>query len=169
MYYMQQYFFLRTVGPIEGFDIPCTEFLDRTVHPPLIGRVGLELDYWPEDDMFHVWPLFFVTERLKAFLTKKFQNLDFQKTISVKGSMAFNGIFPDSALPEYYWRVEFIGIAGVDDFGLYKGFDLVVSANALAFLKDNHVYHIEAVPIEGDVDQFFEAYYAAFKKKYNLK
>lgn len=156
---MKKFYYLH-IWSVQGFDSSCTEF-DNSVHPPKIGNVGLEIDFWPADDFFEVGPAFFITERLRSFFVfraKIFEKISFRKTISIKKGLNFEALYPDAELPHYYWKVNIEGKAGTDDFGLWDNRPyLVVSQRGLDFLRYNNVTHAEADLIDVDIDDYFQS------------
>jgi hypothetical protein len=167
----EKFYYLAIWSALE-LDHSVTKILDSSVHPPMIGQVGLEIDFWPADDLFQVWPIFFVTERLRSILKSKSkfaEKIEFSKTVSVKKGQNFVALYPDSVLPDFYWKIDISGIPGVDDFGLWNRMCLVVSEKALKLLRNNHVTHAEADLIEGDIDGYFQSDRKNFWLKKDLK
>jgi hypothetical protein len=153
-----KYYYLHVWGVLD-FDYSKTEYVDRNLHPPVLGNVSLEIDSWPTDDLFQIWPLYFVTERLRSILTHAgYSELKFTKTKGVKAGQNFRPIFGDSELPKYYWRMDVEGIPGRDNFGLWDRLYLVVSEPALQLLKDNFVYHAEADLISVSYSEYFSSH-----------
>ncbi|MFZ5970714.1 MAG: hypothetical protein ACOYXA_03905 [Bacteroidota bacterium] len=134
-----------------------TEVIDRSVHPFIVDNVGLEIDYWPADDLFATFPIFLVTEKLRAKLIyEKFEDLEFRKILRMSKGLNFQDNYPDAEIPKYWWLIV-NGKAGVDDFGLWNRMYLVVSEKALEFLRDNQVTHAESQEITGSLDEYFQS------------
>lgn len=133
----------------------------------------LEFDSWPIDDLFSAWPIIVVSEQLRWELDSRniFDKISFSKIESIMPGANFKQNFPDAILPSRFWRIDFLGIPGKDDFGLSKeGQHLVVSEKALAFLRDHRVTHAEADFIDQDLDDYFssERKYFWMKVKINF-
>jgi hypothetical protein len=138
-----------------------TKIIDRNIHPPKIADLGLELSNWPEDDLFQTWPAYFASNRLCAKIENS--NLTGAKCLPVnriKGDFNFNALYPDFS-PDRYFQLEFGDQVGKDDFALYKQLYLIVSEQALVFLRNNHVTHAESDLINGTFDEYFTS-----EKKY---
>ena len=132
-----------------------TIFVDRTVHPPLVTDVGLEVDAWPADDLFYSFPVFIVSERLKSLLQHwGYTNLVFHEVKRLSQGLNFADNYPDTNLPRY-WHMEVNGTIGADDFALWENTYFIVSEKALAFLRDNHVTHAEADMIDVPIEEYF--------------
>ncbi|MBK8968878.1 MAG: hypothetical protein R3D58_12950 [Saprospiraceae bacterium] len=151
---MKEFHYLHVWG-ITGFDQKTQYEAGELVNKE---DVGLEIDFWPSDDLFYFPPLFFCTERLRAkLLNKGFQKLAFHKVSRIEKGGNFKSNFPDVELPPYYWEIRFDGIVGTDDFALWENTFLVVSDTALNFLRDNHVTHAESDLITSEFDQYFNS------------
>lgn len=143
------------VWAITGFD---EKTLYKEGQPINKEGIGIEIDFWPSDDLFCFPPLFFCTERLRAILLNKgFHKLGFHKIDRIAKGANFLGNFPDADLPPYYWEICFTGVIGVDDFALWDNNFLVVSDTALKCLRDNHVTHAESDLITIEFEQYFNS------------
>lgn len=152
---MKEFHYLHVWG-ITGFD-PKTQYEAGQ----LVNKedVGVEIDFWPSDDLFCFPPLFFCTERLRAILLNKgFHKLSFHKIERIQKGANFLDNFPDADLPPYYWEVRFNGEVGIDDFALWDNNFLVVSDTALECLRDNHVTHAESDLIKIEFEKYFNSH-----------
>ncbi|GEM_PF-1892215 len=151
---MKKYYYLHiwTGGEIDSNSI----IADRSTHPYILTKVGLEIDEWPADDLFAAWPEYFASERLCAKLAYwGYTGLTFDRVEKITIGKNFEANYPKIELLSYYW-LKVKGIAGQDDFGLWKRLYLIVSEKALDFLRDNHVIHAEAKEITVGIDEFFQ-------------
>ncbi|GBH13405.1 Phosphotransferase system IIA component [Pseudomonas syringae pv. actinidiae] len=64
------------------------------------------------------------------------------KSVVISKSENFLELYPDTALPEFYW-LQVIGRAETDDFGVAEKNRLVVSHTALTILKNFNVNHAD--------------------------
>lgn len=134
-----------------------TEVVDRSVHPFIVDDVGLEIDYWPADDLFKTFPIFLVTEKLRSKLVyEKFSDLQFREVLRISKGYNFKSNYNDAELPKYWWMI-INGQAGVDDFGLWNKMYLVVSEKSLDFLRDNQVTHAESQEITLSLEEYFQS------------
>ena len=126
-----------------------TQIVNTHVHPPIVEEIGLEIDWWPLDDLSATFPIHFVTERLKSLMAYEgFMNVRFTPIRRVKLGYNFLENYGRPTLPPF-WLVKFSGVAGTDDFGLWENRKLIVSQKGLDFLRDNHVTHAEAIALKG--------------------
>ncbi len=129
--------------------------LDKSTHPPRVSNPGIEIDSWPADDLFYSFPVFIVTDRLRANLVYwGYDKISFVKIERVSKGLNFLENFPNTDLPKL-WLLKFDGIPMKCDISIWQGKYLVVSENALHFLRDNHVTHAEYDLILGDIDDYF--------------
>jgi len=162
-----KYFYLH-IWSILGFDSTVTKVLDSSIHPPLMGEIGLEIDFLPSDDLFQVWPIFIATEELVLKLKneQKISNcIEFHQINKVRKGQNLMAIYPNIKIPDLYWHFEFNGTAGVDHFGLWERMHLVVSEEALELLRNNNVNHAECDLIEGKIEHYFQSEKKDFWKK----
>lgn len=153
-----KYYSLFLSPNVGGLDSKRIEFFDLEARPPIIGKVGLALGDHPLDEMFSVSGLCFVTNNLKRSLEKdKFCQINYEKTVSVKGDANFDALHSDTPLPDYYWRMHFTGEPGKDDFGLYRRVYLVVSERALLFLRKNNIKYAGADLIDVSLEKYFDS------------
>ena len=153
---MKMRFYYLHVWSVLDLDGKVTTFKDRSVHPPIIDKVGLKLDFWPADGLFTIWPLFFVDERLRSCITyRNLTGVSFEKVTQIKQGLNFAELYKDSILPPFYWRMNINGQPLVDDFALWNKTYLVVSEKNLTFLRDNHVIHAEADEIDVPLKEYF--------------
>lgn len=95
----------------------------------------IEFDGWLGDDLLSTHPIFLGTMRLAQALESSFSGLvSVRKDVKITTSAEFLEFFPDVQLPPLL-RLEFSGTAFTDDVGLTPKGELVVSAKALAWLR----------------------------------
>ena len=143
---------------------PETKIIDRTVHPPAMTDIGLELSDWPDDDLFQAWPIYFASNRLCAKINNS--RLTGVKSLPVnriKGDYNFNAFYPNCS-PDRYFQLILGDQVGKDDFALFNGLYLIVSEPALVLLRNNHVTYAEA----DEITLPFEDYFAQEKHKFWL-
>jgi hypothetical protein len=123
------------------------------------GELTLEIDDWPADDLFDAWPIVVAAERLKGLMNSFgwSAKLKFKRLGKICTGANFKSNYPDALLPTHYWQVDFSGIPGQDDFGIWENKYLVVSERALSFLRDHHVIHAEADIINLKLVDYFES------------
>lgn len=113
---------------------------DTSVHPPVVALLNYQFDGWLGDELLTSFPCYVVTRLLGDKLSEArlngFQLADVQVSVSEQ----FEEIYPDRHLPEFYW-LQVDGSAGVDDFGLSRRHQLVVSDRALAVLQTGQLRH----------------------------
>lgn len=133
------------------------EYIDTKLNP---HKFALEFDSWPADDLFSAWPIYVVSEQLRWELAypNHFDKLSFSILDHIRTGANFKQNYPDAILPLRFWKVDFLGIPGQDDFGLSKeGQHLVVSEKALAFLRGHKVTHAEVDLIDEDIEAYFSS------------
>lgn len=131
------------------------EYIDIEKNP---SRFSLEFDFWPADDLFSAWPINVASEQLRWELVhlNLFDKISFSPLDNIGPGANFKWNYPEALFPSRFWKVDFVGIPGQDDFGLSKeGHHLVVSEKALAFLRDHKVTHAEADLIDEDIEDYF--------------
>lgn len=126
-----QYFYLE---PEVAGGIGKNSVMDTSVHPPLVSRLHYVFDGWLGDDLLESFPCYIVTARLREGLEKAEASGCRFDDVEVGRSETFREMYPDRALPSFYWlRVE--GRAGSDDFGLAADHRLVASERILGLMK----------------------------------
>lgn len=139
------------------FDLDEITSIDHSEYPPIIANIGLEIDWWPVDDLVECFFCHIVVDSLKKLLQNElFNALVFYKIDRVARGCNFLYNYPNATLPQY-WHLEIQGTSGIDDFGLWEGKYLVVSEKALDFLRVNNVTNAESDLIEGNIDEYFRS------------
>jgi hypothetical protein len=106
---------------------------DWSRHPPSIQRLHCVFDGWLGDDLLASYPVFLVTDRLRAALeTPGLSGISFEDC-AVSTSKFFDQTRPGRPLPRLWWMKVF-GRAGTDDVGLSQDDHLVVSPRVMAVL-----------------------------------
>ena len=151
-------FYYLHIWSVLDFDYEKTEYIDREVHPPKIGNVALEIDQWPADSLFQIWPLFFCNNDLKEGLDDLYSEcLEFKKVTQIIKGQNFEALNPDAKLPNCYWRIKFKGVPLKDHFSLWKDLYFIVSEEALNHLRECGVLNAEADLIDVDVEEYFSS------------
>jgi hypothetical protein len=136
---------------------PDSLITDRTVHPFIVQKLHLVIDYWPADDLFSCWPEICSTGQFKiGYENSNLSGLSFQTIDFVSTDLNFQANYPDAILPKYFW-VKVNGRHLEDDFFLWDRSYLIVSENGLAFLRSNGVLNAEADPIEILLKEYFDS------------
>jgi hypothetical protein len=115
--------------------------LDYSTEPPY-KVVKLECLFYVllNDDILEIHPCFIVTERLRKAL-EQFQGTGYQfDDVEITTDEQFAEFYPDLKLPNYYW-MKIYGNPGIDDAGLTKRHDLVVSDRLLDILRRFNIQH----------------------------
>ncbi|RMO74291.1 MULTISPECIES: hypothetical protein [Pseudomonas syringae group] len=116
--------------------------IDTESWPPKVSRLEYQFDGWLGDELLEMFPCFICTTALAGALSDgKLSGVAFESVVISK-SENFLELYPDTALPEFYW-LQVRGLAGADDFGVDKNNRLVVSHTALTILKNFNVNHAE--------------------------
>lgn len=153
---MEKYYYLHVWGVL-GFDSK-TQIVDRDSKPIILDNIGLEIDYWPPDDLFSVSPLLFVTERLKSIIVnKKITGGAFDRVTRISQGANFRDNYPDTQLPSHYWKMTVSGQFGQNDMILWEHEFLLVSKKALECFRANHVTHAEADDVNIPVVEYFKS------------
>lgn len=113
------------------------------------GAPAYRFDYWLGDDLVGSPPVFLVTARLKEALAGLGPPGRFAfEPVRVEASSFYRRSNPGRELPAFWrWRVE--GRAGVDDAGLWRGHDLVVSGRVFVALLSGRLEQAEIVQFRG--------------------
>jgi len=108
--------------------------LDRSVHPPAVGKLHYLLTGWLGDELLESFPCYIVTKRVAAAL----QNAGFTgytlDSLRLEVSNQFRELCPSRHVPPFRW-LRITGEASIDDFGRSNEHLLVVSDRALAVLR----------------------------------
>ncbi len=108
--------------------------MDRTSHPPQVMHLHYQFDGWLGDVLVESFPCFIVTRAAKeALIAAAVTGVQFGD-VEVSTSDQFSEVCAGVVLPEFV-RLEAVGGAGSDDFGVVKDGRLVVSERALAVLQ----------------------------------
>ncbi|HEY9731813.1 MAG TPA: hypothetical protein V6C89_07870 [Drouetiella sp.] len=121
----------------------CGEFGRKTLYsgeltdvPPKIFRMHGEFNIYPDDDLVEISRQYLGTESL-AQLIRSIQphptGLHPEEVITTT-TFDFRRNYPGKELPAMKW-FKVIGKAGVDDFGMSKDYQLVISARVLGEIK----------------------------------
>jgi hypothetical protein len=136
---------------------PDSLITDRTVHPFIVQKLHLVIDFWPADDVFSCWPAICSTEKFKiAFENSNLSGLSFEIIDFVSTELNFQANYPDAILPKYFW-VKVNGRYLEDDFFLWNRLYLIVSENGLAFLRNNGVINAESDAIDVSLKEYFDS------------
>lgn len=107
---------------------------DTSVHPPNVHALHYEFAGWLGDELLETFPCFIVSERLGKALEQSGLTGYILADVEVSVSEAVIGSCGGQDLPRFEW-LKITGSAGNADFGLSKGYTLVVSEQALAVLR----------------------------------
>jgi hypothetical protein len=108
--------------------------MDRTVHPPVVTHLHYQFDGWLGDVLVESFPCFAVTKEAKeAVLAEAMTGVQFSN-MEVSKSDQFDELASTGPLPDFV-RLEAVGKAGHDDFGVAKDGRLVMSQRALLLLQ----------------------------------
>jgi len=108
--------------------------IDRSVHPPVVGKLHYILDGWLGDALLESFPCFIVTERAKEeLLASGLSGVRFEEA-EVTTSDQFKELYPNRQIPKFI-RLKAEGKPGWDDFATVPDGRLVVSQRALEVLK----------------------------------
>ncbi len=114
--------------------------LDTSQHPPIVEQLHYELEYWDGDDLLASFPVYLVTERLRAALEASgLSGISFAPA-EVTGSDNVTAL--GYGTPPLVW-MKVIGSAGTDDFWLGTLAELYVSEAALALLRQFNIEHCQ--------------------------
>lgn len=156
---MKDYYYLH-IWALSGVDNFTLSSVLTTVEGSF--EPSITFDAWPEDDLFSLGTMFFVTERLRSKLdNKKLSGIEFQKISNLTQGSNFQDQYPNAELPPFVWLVKVVGKENLNDFFLWDQKYLVVSAEALKVLRQNHVMNAEADQIKNGSDDYFSS-----EKKY---
>jgi hypothetical protein len=121
----------------------CGEFGRKTLYsgeltdvPPNIFRMHAEFNIFPDDELVEISRQYVGTEALAEFL-KTIQPRAtgiFPEEVITTTTFDFRRNYPGKELPAMRW-FKITGKAGVDDFGLSKDYQLIVSARVLSEIK----------------------------------
>ncbi|KWS66125.1 MULTISPECIES: hypothetical protein [Pseudomonas syringae group] len=116
--------------------------IDTESWPPKVSRLEFQFDGWLGDELLEMFPCFICTTALAGALSAgKLSGVAFESVV-ISRSENFLELYPDTALPEFYW-LQVIGRAETDDFGVAENNRLVVSHTALTILKNFNVNYAE--------------------------
>ena len=119
--------------------------MDRSVHPPVIGKLHYEFAGWLGDVLLESFPAFIVTEEATLKLQQRgFTGARFGE-VEVTTSEQFRDLYANRRLPEFV-RLCVHGTAGRDDFGTAPDGKLIVSERALEALRDLGISNALVVP-----------------------
>jgi len=112
--------------------------LDTSVHPPLVSNLHYQLSDWLGDDILESFPCYIATKSLKVLLEQLGGSGCEFGDVEVTTSEEFEELHAQLIIPDFYW-LKVTGAAGIDDFGISKDFQLVVSDQVLSLLKAHAV------------------------------
>jgi len=112
---------------------PGTE-IDRSVHPPLVGRFEHLFSGWLGDEILECFPCYLVTSRLGEAIVEHGLSGCRLGPVDVSRSEQFEELYPDQELPSFR-RLVISGHAGQNDFGLASDYRLVISERAMSVLR----------------------------------
>lgn len=121
--------------------------IERESVPPKVSRLHYVFDGWMGDDLLSTYPCYIITttmaEKLSQLGATGF-NLH-EAEISTSGE--FEDRYPGRRLPPFLWLMV-TGTAMQHDFGLDEKGRLVVSAQALSWLRTGQLAHarVETMP-----------------------
>ena len=122
------------IEPEVGGGFGANTVVDTTAHPPVVSKLHYLFDGWLGDHLLEVFPCYIATEELAKMLEKEMLSGFSLHHVDVSKSEQFRELYPDMALPKFYW-LKIDGIAGENDFGIAKDNRLVVSEKALNTLR----------------------------------
>jgi hypothetical protein len=118
--------------------------IDRSSGKMVVRKLNYELQGWLGDALLESTPCFVVTEALAADIRQAaMTGVEFDQ-VEITTSPEFRALYPRRKLPGFLW-LKVPGRAGVDDFGLDDGLQLIVSDRALAALKAAGLSHAASV------------------------
>lgn len=120
--------------------------VDRTAHPALVTHLHYQFDGWLGDVLIESFPCFVVTiEAKEALVAEAMTGVQFSG-VEVSKSDQFDEVAPTGLLPAFV-RLEAVGKAGHDDFGVAKDGRLVVSERALLVLQQLQMTNARVEPL----------------------
>ena len=112
-----------------------TEY-DKSFTPWKVLKLHIVLDLWSNDDILRNSPCYFITKRVyDALLKTNFTGFEFGEKVNVEVSETFKNLYSEKKIPDYY-LIRITGEAKKDDFGIETPNKLIISDNALLFLKE---------------------------------
>ncbi len=105
--------------------------IDTSKHPPIVKKLHFEFEGWVGGHLITTFPCFLISKDLINLL----KNKTGIETENCK--ITFNSDFPVNKrkIPKFKWLKVF-GKPGIDDFGISKDFNLVVSESVLNLIKE---------------------------------
>jgi hypothetical protein len=106
----------------------------RKAHPPVVTHLHYEFEGWLGDDLLTTFPEFIVTERLAAALETSGMTGFRLAGVEISAGGMWEQLHESRPLPPCRW-LKVTSPAGKSDFGRTELAELVVSKQALDFLR----------------------------------
>jgi hypothetical protein len=120
----------------------------RKTHPPVLTHLHYEFEGWLGDDLLTTFPEFIVTQRLAEALETSGLTGFRLAAVEVSAGGMWEQLHEHRPLPECRW-LKVTSPAGKADFGRTELADLVVSKQALDFLRGFALTGCEVRPWTG--------------------
>lgn len=122
------------------------------------GKSWFYLDMFSKDTVFQAEGFWGLESLCTDFMNKKSLKIEIEKWHQIEfGCNALERLKESPELkPAFIYKLNFNGIAGKDDIGIYNTHHMVVSMHALELFRNAGVLLAEADLIDVPIDQYFD-------------
>ena len=121
--------------------------VDVTCHPPVVTNLHYQFRGWLGDSIIESFPCYIVTLPLsQAIAHAKLTGVHFSPA-TVSKDEQFEEMHPEVILPPFV-RLEPVGKAGIDDFGIAPNLNLIVSEQALQIIREHKATYMDVAPFD---------------------
>jgi hypothetical protein len=130
------------VGPEVAGEIGSGSVVDMATRPPAVKKLQYLFHGWLGDCILESIAVYIVTQKAAADLEASGLTGYTLQDVDTVVSEEFIELQPETMLPEFRW-LRIHETAGVDDFFMSRGIDLIVSSAALSILQGQGLQHAE--------------------------
>lgn len=111
-----------------------------------VEELGFEFDIFPEEDIISGTREIYIISTILAnnLLNTNLTGFEIDN-VKIEYSLNYKHFHQDKQNLQYHW-LKVCGVAGLEDFGLTEKYELVVSENALSFLRDFKILDADIMP-----------------------
>jgi hypothetical protein len=138
------------VGPEVAGEIGSGSVVDMTTRPPAVKKLQYLFHGWLGDCILESIAVYIVTQKAAADLEASGLTGYSLQDVNTAVSEEFIELQPSTTLPKFRW-LRIHGTAGVDDFFMSRGINLIVSGAALSILQRHGLQHAEITSWQASV------------------